>query len=66
MAVPKTKVSKAKRNSRNSANFNVATPTLVECPQCHEKKRPHMVCPKCGFYAGKQIVVTEKKEKKGE
>ena len=41
MAVPKGKVSKARRNSRNSANFKATAPTLVECPQCHELKAPH-------------------------
>ena len=30
MAVPKGKVSKARRNSRNSANFKAQAPTLVE------------------------------------
>ena len=23
---------------------------LVECPQCHEKKLPHRICLKCGYY----------------
>ena len=41
MAVPKRKTSKARRNSRNSANFKAEAPTLVECPKCHEKKAPH-------------------------
>jgi large subunit ribosomal protein L32 len=22
----------------------------TECPQCHERKLPHRVCPKCGYY----------------
>lgn len=64
MAVPKNKVSKARRNTRNSANFKVAAPTLVECPQCHEKIRSHAVCPKCGYYDGKKVIETEKKENK--
>lgn len=62
MAVPKCKVSKARRNSRNSANFKASTPTLVECPQCHAKKQPHKVCAACGYYNGKQVVETEKKD----
>ena len=41
MAVPKRKVSKARRNSRNSSNFKVVAPTLVECPTCHELKVRH-------------------------
>lgn len=64
MAVPKGKVSRARRNSRNSANFKASAPTLVECPNCHEMKMPHRVCAKCGYYKGKKVVETEKKEKK--
>ena len=63
MAVPKHKTSKARRNSRHSANSVAVAPTLVECPNCKEFMQPHKVCPKCGFYKGKQIVVTEKKQK---
>ncbi|MBE5746373.1 MAG: 50S ribosomal protein L32, partial [Clostridiales bacterium] len=35
MAVPKIKVSKARRNSRK-ANWKVSTPSVVKCPHCHE------------------------------
>ncbi len=63
MAVPKGKVSKARRNSRNSANFKAQAPTLVECPKCHEMKRPHRVCEKCGSYKGETVVEKEKKSK---
>ena len=64
MAVPKCKVSKARRNSRNSSNFKANTPTLVECPECHALKMPHKVCPQCGYYNGKKVIETEKKEEK--
>ena len=63
MAVPKGKVSKARRNSRNSANFKASAPTLVECPKCHELKAPHKVCPKCCSYKNETVVDTEKKKK---
>ena len=26
-----------------------------ECPQCHEPKPPHRVCPNCGYYRGRQV-----------
>lgn len=61
MAVPKGKVSKARRNTRNSANFKATAPTLVECPKCHEMKKPHIVCKKCGSYKNETVI--EKKEK---
>ena len=51
MAVPKCKVSKARRNSR-AANWKLETPNLVECPQCHELKLSHQACKKCGYYDG--------------
>ena len=35
--VPKGKVSKARRNSRK-ANWKISTPSMVECPHCHELK----------------------------
>lgn len=66
MAVPKGKVSKARKHKRNSANFKAAAPTLVECPNCKEFKEPHRACAKCGFYDGKKVVATEKKAKKEE
>lgn len=55
MAVPKRKMSKARRDSRR-ANWKLTAPGLVECPQCHEMKMPHRVCPECGYYNGKQVV----------
>ena len=62
MAVPKTKTSQARRNSRASANVRIKSPTLSECSHCHEPKPGHVVCPSCGYYNGKPVVV--KKEKK--
>ena len=62
MAVPKHKVSKARRNSRHSANTKAVMPTLVECPQWHEMKKPHTVCKNCGTYKGETVI--EKKEEK--
>ena len=62
MAVPKSKVSKARRNSRK-ANWKVSTPSVVKCPHCHEYKEPHVVCAKCGYYKGEKVLDVDKKEK---
>ena len=62
MAVPKRKVSKARRNSRAAQTYKLTAPNLVECPQCHELKLSHIVCPKCGFYDGEQVVAKKDKE----
>ncbi len=63
MAVPKSKVSKARRNSR-AANWKISAPNLSECPQCHELKQSHVVCPKCGYYDGEKVVVIKEKTDK--
>jgi large subunit ribosomal protein L32 len=59
MAVPKRKTSKAKRDSRRSANAKLTVPNTVECPQCHEPKLPHRVCAACGYYKGSEVVAVE-------
>ena len=58
MAVPKNKVSKARRDKRR-ANWKLTEPNLVECPQCHALKMPHRVCPNCGQYKGKEVIKVE-------
>ena len=55
MAVPKGKMSKARRDKRR-ANWKLTAPGLVECPQCHEPKMPHRVCAACGTYKGVQVI----------
>ncbi len=56
MAVPKRRVSKARRDKRRSNVWKISAPELVKCSQCGELKRPHRLCPECGYYNGKQIV----------
>lgn len=63
MAVPKNKVSQARRNSRASANVRIENPTLSECSHCHEPKLGHIVCPSCGYYNGRPVVVKKQKAK---
>ena len=62
MAVPKEKVSKARRDSRK-ANWKISTPSIVECPHCHEVKQPHKVCAKCGVYKNETVINKEEKKK---
>ena len=63
MAVPKGKISKARRNSRR-ANWKLDMPGIVECPQCHQMKLAHRVCKNCGYYDGKQVIVMDEEKKK--
>ncbi len=59
MAVPKRKVSKARRDKRRSSVWKLEAPALSKCTQCGELKMPHRVCPVCGYYKGKEVVKVE-------
>lgn len=61
MAVPKCKVSKQRGNKR-FANWKLKPLNLAECPQCHNLKKTHEVCPSCGYYNGVPVVVKEAKK----
>jgi large subunit ribosomal protein L32 len=56
MALPKYKVSKARTRARRAINIRVDLPNLSLCPKCGEKKLPHRVCPKCGFYRDRDVL----------
>mgnify|MGYP002862785355 CR=1 FL=1 len=57
MAVPRAKTSKARTLRRQGINMKLTAPTLVECNNCGNLKQQHVVCPKCGFYRGRQVIV---------
>ncbi len=59
MAVPKRKVSRARRDKRRSSVWKLEAPSLSKCTQCGELKMPHRVCPVCGFYKGKEVIKKE-------
>lgn len=59
MAVPKRRVSKTRRDKRRSSVWKIDAPELVKCSNCGELKRPHRICPDCGYYNGKQIIKKE-------
>jgi len=58
MAVPKRKVTKSKRNMRR-AHDALGASAYAECPNCGELKRPHHVCPSCGYYGDREVVEVE-------
>jgi large subunit ribosomal protein L32 len=55
MAVPKRRTSKRKKRARNT-HKTAPMIAIQKCPQCQAMKRPHNVCPECGYYAGEQRV----------
>ena len=54
MPNPKRRHSKARRDRRR-AHDHLQAPALSACPNCHEAKMPHRVCPHCGYYKGRQV-----------
>ena len=55
MAVPQRRTSKTRKRMRRT-HFKLAVKGLVKCPNCGAMIKSHNVCPKCGYYAGKQVV----------
>ena len=56
MAVPKCKVSKARRDKRRSAVWKLDAPAMSRCDNCGAIKAPHRVCKNCGFYKGVEVL----------
>ena len=59
MAVPKKKVSKARRDKRRSNNWKLSLPGMVKCPKCGEFVLYHRVCKKSRSYNGKEVIKEE-------
>ncbi|HCI48039.1 MAG TPA: 50S ribosomal protein L32 [Rhodospirillaceae bacterium] len=55
MAVPKSKISKSRRNMRR-AHDALTSPTYVENPDTGEVHRPHHIDLKTGMYRGRQVI----------
>lgn len=60
MAVPKRKTSKSRRDKRRT-HYKAKMPTISVCSNCGEPITPHNICPKCGFYNGKQVIEIKEK-----
>lgn len=52
---PKKRHSKADKRTRRAA-IKLNPAAVVVCSNCQAKIWPHMVCPSCGFYGGKQRI----------
>ncbi len=53
--VPKKRTSSSRRDKRRS-HHALSEPTLVDCPNCNHKVRPHTVCQNCGYYKGNRVI----------
>ena len=59
MAVPKGKVSRARRDKRRSSHWKLTPPVLILCPKCGAPRRPHTMCPECGTYNSRPVKAAE-------
>ncbi|MBO7435791.1 50S ribosomal protein L32 [bacterium] len=55
MANPKRRHSQTRRDKRRTHDSLTAPQTLA-CSNCGYEKKPHVVCPKCGFYKGRRVI----------
>lgn len=62
-ALPKRKISTGRKGRRRAA-IKLKLPTLVPCPECGQLKRPHIACPNCGIYKGKEAIKEKPKKSK--
>jgi len=64
MPNPKRKHTRSRRDSRRAQNWRLDTTTSSACPNCKILRRPHTVCPNCGWYNGKLAVAPKTKKGK--
>ena len=62
MALPKRKHGKARRD-KSRTHWKLAVRSATACPQCARPIVPHRVCPSCGYYRGRQVLVIAEKKK---
>ena len=63
MAVPKKRMSRARRDRRRAHHDKIIPPNYVICsnPACGMPVLPHRACPHCGFYKGIQVIEIKEK-----
>ncbi len=58
MAVPKKRVSKQRKRKRWT-HYKAELVVTQACPRCGDPRRPHRVCPTCGYYRDTAVLETE-------
>ncbi len=56
MPGPKSRVTRSRRGMRRSHDFAVPK-TVINCSNCGYVVKPHHVCPSCGYYKNREVVV---------
>jgi large subunit ribosomal protein L32 len=58
MAVPKKRTSKQRKRKRRT-HYKADSVAVQSCAKCGDPKRPHHVCPSCGYYRGEAVIEVE-------
>src|SRR2546423_1186864 len=58
ITVPERRTSRRETRARRT-HYKAAPIALQPCPRCGDLKRPHRVCPTCGYYRDEQRVAVE-------
>ena len=56
MAVPKSKVSRQRRDKRRSSHWKLDAPNVQACPKCSAYRLPHRACRACGTYKDREVI----------
>ncbi len=59
MPNPKRRHSKSRGRKRRT-HYKASVPQMVICPNCREMKLAHQVCPSCGYYDKKSVIIPKK------
>lgn len=52
-----------RRQGKKRATHCLGSLNLTYCPNCQKPIPSHIVCPKCGYYKGRQVIKTKEPKK---
>ena len=58
MASPKSRITRARRGMRR-AHHAIKNKNISTCPNCSAPTLPHTLCLSCGWYKGRQVVISK-------
>jgi large subunit ribosomal protein L32 len=65
-ALPKQRISRHRQGNRRRHHYLRNVPVLVTCQTCGAPHVVHHVCPTCGYYRGRQVIVIEEPRRRAE
>lgn len=64
MVVPAKRLSRARSRKRRYQKEKIRKIQLQPCKNCGTLVLAHRICPECGYYKGKQIIISKTKREK--